>query len=647
MQVAEFEYIVVGSGAGGGPLAANLARAGKMVLLLEAGGAEEDYNYQVPAFHGRASEDPAISWEFFVRHYTAEDQQRRDPKFTQERGGVFYPRAATLGGCTAHNAMITVYPHDHDWDEIAEATGDPSWRSDRMRRYFETLERCRYVPRPRAYPRIRWLAAIVRAIPLLSNLFGNPGRHGFDGWLSTSEADPTLALKDLELLDVIRCAIEEVVEEHLDRPRSILEGVTGYLDPNDWRNVRQSKEGLYFTPLATDSGKRNGSREYVRATQAAFPKNLTVKTHALVSKVLFDDGNTAIGVEYLDGAHLYRADPNPAPAGESPPASTAHASREVILSAGAFNTPQILKLSGIGPRAELARHGIAVRVDLPGVGENLQDRYEVGVVNEMEENFVLLADCGFRPPAPGEQPDPCFTAWQSGKGVYTTNGAALAVVLKSSQTQPDPDLFIFGLPANFQGYYPGYSDDLERNRNYFTWAILKAHTLNTAGTVRLRSANPRDVPEINFHYFTEGSDTEGNDLEAVVTGVEFARHVMGHTGSWVKREICPGPEVTTRQQVAAYVKDRAWGHHASCTCKMGPRTDPTAVVDSHFQVHGTKNLRVVDASVFPHIPGFFIVTAVYMLAEKASDDILAASRPPVARSVLHRVRRATQRVRRR
>ena len=123
-----YDYIVVGSGAGGGPLAANLAREGFRVLLLEAGGDDEPYSYQVPAFHAFATEDPLLRWDYFVRHYADELRQRGDWKYADvpealRAGGVLYPRAGTLGGCTAHNAMITVYGHNSDWDEIALASG--------------------------------------------------------------------------------------------------------------------------------------------------------------------------------------------------------------------------------------------------------------------------------------------------------------------------------------------------------------------------------------------------------------------------------------------------------------------------------------------------------------------------------------------
>jgi choline dehydrogenase len=191
---------------------------------------------------------------------------------------------------------------------------------------------------------------------------------------------------------------------------------------------------------------------------------------------------------------------------------------------------------------------------------------------------------------------------------------------------PEPDLFVFGLPASFQGYYPGYSKELERHRNTFTWAILKAHTRNRAGTVRLRSADPRDVPEINFRYFDEGNDTEGEDLDAMVSGVRFVRSLLRHVPLH-EEELVPGPDIGTDDEVRTFVRDNAWGHHASCTCKLGRPDDPTAVLDSSFRVLGTQSLRVVDASVFPRIPGFFVVTPVYMISEKASDVILADARP--------------------
>ena len=423
--VETFDFVVVGSGAGGGPVAANLAEAGHRVLLLEAGLDPEDDDYRVPAFHGRASEDPGMSWPVFVRHYDDDVQQRRDDKYRPEHDGVLYPRSGTLGGCTAHNAMITVYPHDADWDGIAAATGDRSWRATEMRGWFEKLEACHYKRRPRALPRSRWLARLLAALPFVSEKYVNRSRHGFDGWLHTTLADPALALGDPQVISVIKSAAARSLADFLRRPLTPFEGLASAVDPNDWRG-RGLPEGVWLIPIAVRKGRRNGARERIRDVERSSDR-LVVRTGALATRVLFEssDGDpVAVGVEYLAQPHAYGADPQPA-VGEPPAPVRVRALREVILCGGAFNTPQLLKLSGIGPRAELERFGIPVVRDLPGVGENLQDRYEVGVVTRMRRNFALLDGLRFRPPAPGEQPDPGYLEWEEGKGVYTTNGALL------------------------------------------------------------------------------------------------------------------------------------------------------------------------------------------------------------------------------
>jgi choline dehydrogenase len=638
-----FDYVVVGSGAGGGPVAANLAEAGHRVLLLEAGLDDEDDDYRVPAFHGRASEHPGMSWTFYVRHFDDRTQQERDEKHVRGRDGVLYPRAGTLGGCTAHNAMITMYPHDADWDGIADLTGDASWRARAMRQWFERLEACDYKRRPRTLPRHPWPARLLAALPLVSEKYVNRSRHGFGGWLHTTLADPALAIGDGQVRRVLQSAAGKSLADFLGRPLTLVEGLSSAVDPNDWR-VRNCPEGLWQIPLAVRDGRRNGSRERILDVARRYPDRLVVRTGALVTRVLFDqptdvEGGTepiARGVEYLPQPHAYRADPAADPGPAADPVEVP-ARREVILAGGAFNTPQLLKLSGVGPRAELEHFGIRCLVDLPGVGENLQDRYEVGVVTKMRTDFSLLQGLTFRPPAPGEEPDPGFAQWRLGQGVYTSNGALFGAVRRSAPGLTSPDLFLFGLPAKFTGYYPGYSAALAQQTCLFTWAVLKAHTVNRAGRVLLRSADPRDPPDVRFRYFEEGSDAAGEDLDAVVTGIEHARAIMRCLEDDVEAELVPGNDLTTREELRSYVRDQAWGHHASCTAAMGPRSDPASVLGSDFRVHGTRGLRVVDASVFPRIPGFFLVTAVYMAAEKASAVILAdAARVARPSSAPHR-----------
>jgi choline dehydrogenase len=395
------------------------------------------------------------------------------------------------------------------------------------------------------------------------------------------------------------------------------------LDPNDWRALCAGLEGSRMTPLSTLKGKRVGTRELLLKVQEERPDRLTIRTGALATRVVWD-GTRASGIEYLEGRHLYRADPQ-FNASAAKVLRTVRATREVILAGGTFNTPQLLQLSGIGPGDLLRKHGIEVRVDLPGVGANLQDRYEVSVVNEMKEPFKLLEGATMLPPVPPEQPDRYLRRWiDEGGGIYTTNGAVISIMKKSTPRRPCPDLLLFGLITKFYGYFPGYSQVVSSARKYFTWTILKGYSHNTAGRVAIRSKDPQDMPDINFNSFDERSETSNGDLEAVVDAIELARRMTDpYRRGLVEREVVPGDAFETREQLRQFVRNEAWGHHASGTCKIGTPTDRLAVVDSRFRVHGTKGLRVVDASVFPRIPGLFIVSAVYTVAEKASDLILA------------------------
>jgi choline dehydrogenase len=626
-----YEYIVIGSGAGGGPLAANLAKAGHSVLLLEAGGdpcSQDDlgrYMYEVPIFHGLSTEYKECAWDYFVRHYADDTLRKRDSKYVPEQDGVWYPRAGTLGGCTAHNAMITVIPQASDWNHIAEITGDQSWRADRMHAYFARLENCKYVPNPQSLHGIAdgIISSISELVEHHEDWRDWAHGHGFSGWLPTSEADPKLALKDPEVVALLIKTVYEVLRDRVGEP--IARTLTRF-DPNDTRNADFSPEGLAFTPLAVENGKRQGPRDYLLRVQAANPDRLTIRMHSLATRVLFD-GSTAIGVEYREGSHLYSADPQQVADPSAAPVQQVFAGREVILAGGAFNSPQLLKLSGVGPREELEKFGIPVVADLPGVGRNLQDRYEVGVISDFARDLALLDNATFLPPDADNPPDQYFTSWSaSGTGVYASNGALIGIIKRSQPERPDPDLYIFGLPGFFPGYKPGYSAAFERHHNKFTWAILKARTNNTAGAVTLRSANPWDTPRIDFHYFSEGNDTSGEDLDSVVAGVEFVRSMNRRLIDLgiVTAEEWPGPD-KTGDSLRQFIQDEAWGHHASCTNKIGADDDPMAVLDSSFRVRKTQRLRVVDASVFPRIPGYFIVSAVYMISEKAFDVISAAA----------------------
>lgn len=608
----DFDFVVVGSGAGGGPLAARLALDGFRVLVLEAGDDHACPYYSVPIMQAYASEDPAMRWDFFVRHWGEDDIQSRDPKFVPDRDGVLYPRGSTVGGSTAVSAMVTMYPHAGDWRRLAELTGDPSWGPEAMRGLFRRLE--------------AWRGADAQPLPGMDEADRDRlAGHGRDGWLGTTRAAPSLAGREPRFLDIIG-AIEDTaramfgIPEEVSLPRDI-----------NAQDTPEGFQGMTFVPVAVRDGHRNGSRERLQDVAGRHPDRLTIRTGCLVTRVLLD-GTTAVGVEYLVGRRAYRA----APAGAECPGATTpgpadpgavrtvRARREVILAGGAFNTPQLLMLSGLGPASELARLGIEPVRDLPGVGANLHDRYEVSVVGELAEDYPIFAGAALDVPAPGAPADDLYTQWRDdADGPYTTNGSLAAIVARSGVAGPASDLVVFALPIDFRGYYPGYAKDAVREHNRLSIVVLKAHTSNRAGTVRLRSTDPRDVPEIDFRYFEEGSGDAEADLRGVVDGIAIARSIMSRVPG-VRRELVPGDDVADEARLATFVREQSWGHHACGTARIGPADDPLAVVDGDFRVHGIDRLRVVDASVFPDIPGLFIASAVYLISEKAADVIAAA-----------------------
>jgi choline dehydrogenase len=567
-QPADPELIVVGSGAGGGTLASRLARSGHRVLLLEAGDdVGGKLKYQVPAMHALSTEDADLAWWYFVKHHTDEAVDRTDSKWTPD--GILYPRGSALGGSTAVNAMVTVLPSPSDWNHLAGLAQDNGFRAVAMEPYYDRVRE----------------------------------------WLDVQQPSPSLAAGDAQVTGFLTAAAQTF-------SGSAQQAVNlGTLLGGDLNAQLLTGEttGLFRLPLATNAGTRNGTRELILDTVAkGYP--LTVVTGAFVTRVLWD-GTTAIGVEYVRKSHVYEASLQPA----APPAERlrAFASREVILSAGTFNTPQLLMLSGVGDPAELAARGIDTVIALPGVGKNLQDRYEAPVVHQLGQPVEVLAGCRLG----DEQSDPCLDDWRQGRGVYQTPGFLASVLMKSAGS-PLADLQVFAVPSDARGYYPGYSADAAAAHDRFTWLLLKAHTQNKDGEVTLKDASPFSRPDIHFHSYDEADPLHDPDLLALVEGVKFVRQVQRNLKDVTATELWPGPAQQTDDQLAAWIRKESWGHHACCTDKMGTQDDASAVLDSHFRVIGAQHLRVVDASVFPEIPGTFIALPIFMLAERAADVIL-------------------------
>ncbi|KAJ3942453.1 uncharacterized protein N0V96_007953 [Colletotrichum fioriniae] len=367
----------------------------------------------------------------------------------------------------------------------------------------------------------------------------------------------------------------ELMERDLNRPDS----------------DRYEVPGLYQIPLHIDENRRRSSPwNYITDTLASKREDgtprypLTLSTHSLATRILMKNaeaGLKAYGVDFMDGKGLYEADRRYDPSVE-PQVRTVRAKKEIIISGGAFNTPQLLKLSGIGPREELERFSIPVVVDLPAVGEFLQDNYEIGI-----------------------------------NGAYGEAAAPIFMLHRSNQSRnADCDLIIFGAAGGvFDGHYPGFSEVAWPPTSFF-WAVVKMQNGNPTGTVRLRSSDPREAPEINFNFYQEDADV---DIAALSEGIERLMSIMNVTGEpYQPFQVIDPPADRSLEQ---HIRDHTGSHHAAGSCRMG-KTNLDSCVDSKFRVHGVQGLRVVDGSVFPRVPGGFPVGATYDASRKAFHDIV-------------------------
>ena len=260
-------------------------------------------------------------------------------------------------------------------------------------------------------------------------------------------------------------------------------------------------------------------------------------------------------------------------------------------------------------------------------GKYLQDNYEGGATVEAAQPWDNnpFANCAFDL----SSDDVCLTEWQnSHTGPYGEGAAPIGMLMRSSQAERDgdeADLFIFGAAGTvFRGYYPGYSVEQHPPTSWF-WSVVKMQTRNQAGTVKLRSADPRDMPSIDFNFFPEGVDND-RDLVALREGIDMLMRVFDNatvdTPYAPLNVIEPVPETVARFSTEQAIMDETFSHHPTSSCRMGPAGDRDYCVDPEFRVNGVRGLRVVDASIFPRIPGGFPAAPTFMIAKKASELIL-------------------------
>jgi choline dehydrogenase len=356
-----------------------------------------------------------------------------------------------------------------------------------------------------------------------------------------------------------------------------------------------------FSASETTIGKgRRQSTATTYLAQARNRPNLTVQTRALVNRVLLD-GNRAIGVEYQHGNEKIWV----------------YAKREVILSGGSYNSPQLLMLSGIGPADHLAEVGIKARHDLPGVGQNLSEHPNFAVLFKARGTETSTRDLRM------DRAVLQVLNWVfTGKGVFATNNTAGNIYLRSLPGLARPDLQVIFTTLNLDSglWFPG----LTKPPVYRYTARGGLLHPESRGWVKLRSDDPRAKPRIFFNMFGEQAD-----LDTMIRGIRYSRELFTHKplADLVERELSPGPKLQTDAEIGDFLRRTvSHRHHPVGTCTMG--TGPLAVVDAQLRVHGIERLRVVDASVMPDEPSGNTNIPTIMIAEKAADMIRGKTLPP-------------------
>ncbi len=363
------------------------------------------------------------------------------------------------------------------------------------------------------------------------------------------------------------------------------------LNPLNAAFLDAGQEGVSRFEMSVEDGYRSTSaRAYLHSQPKR--KNLTVMPNVKVLRVLIEN-NRAVGVEIAKGRNTHQI----------------HATREVIMSAGTFGTPQLLMLSGIGPEAHLQEHGIPVVLDAPNVGENLQDHLEAHVQVETDKPVSL-----------NKYLKPHLMVWAGMQwfgwkgGVAAVNQCHVGAFLRSTPETTHPDIQFHFFPILFG---PNWIPDPSKNGYRLGAGPMRPES---RGTVRLASTNPNDAPLIDPNYLATD-----NDWFVMREGLKLGRELLSQPAfkEFHQREDLPGTHVKTDADWDEFIReDASSAYHPCGTARMGADGDERAVVDLDLKLRGIDSLRIVDASVIPAVPSANINACVFMIAEKAADIIL-------------------------
>lgn len=383
----------------------------------------------------------------------------------------------------------------------------------------------------------------------------------------------------------------------LHEPLMATAAANGYRALDDLHG--EHEEGFAKGEATIDRRGRRANTSQAYLKSAAGRPNLRIVTGALATRVLFS-GTQAVGVEFREGGELCEA----------------RATREVVLCGGAFNSPHLLMLSGIGPAEELQRHGIAVRVDAPGVGRNLSEHPRVPVEFATREPITFLNELRM------DRAILSVLRWFVGAGgAFASQLNSCNIVVRTRNDLDRPDIQLMCNPVRMDA------------RLWWPWQAAQEHRITAdvvllhpeaRGHLSLRSADPGETPRVHLNLFRSEAD-----FATAWRGMQLARRIYATEpmASLVARETAPGPLVNDRASFDAYVRRTAGiTQHPVGTCRMG--SDTAAVVDPLLRVRGVEGLRVADASIMPTVPGGNTNAASIMVGELASDLLRGRKLPP-------------------